>query len=196
MCKKSQKLQNNFSWIKQLGSNITPHTYVPVSKNPWTCLKNHGLCQVPISFSFPGSQQSTRLPVITTAWSGIVIYVKVKVQKTLFLFVRLQQMWKWKSKKNLFVLICFCEFAINLKVKVQKNVFVLIWDCWIAINVKVQINCFLVDMELRSAWKFGSAKDLFRQDTQRKWKCKNLFSGVDKTLNEVKVKVQKTFSLE
>ena len=41
---------------------------LPVSKNPWTCLKNHGLYQVPISLSFPGSQQSTRFPVITTAW--------------------------------------------------------------------------------------------------------------------------------
>ena len=78
----------------------------------------------------------------------------------------------------------------------------LTWDCWIVINVKVQINCFWVDMGLHSAWKMWMCKRLFqtrhsktvkvrkpflwsRQDTQRKWKCKNLFSGVDKTLNKV-----------
>ena len=34
-----------------------------------TCLKNHGLCHFPISFSWPGWQESTRFPVMTTAWS-------------------------------------------------------------------------------------------------------------------------------
>ena len=104
-------------------NNITPH--IPVSKNPWTCLKNHGLCQVPISFSFPGSQQSTRLPVITTAWSGIAINVKVKVQTIIF------------------VLIWDCEIAVN--VKLQKTISVLIWDCEIAIIVKVKVQKLFLD---------------------------------------------------
>ena len=107
--KKSRKLQNNVSGLKQLHVLQDHATYVPVSKNPWTCLKNHGLCQVPISFSFPGSQQSTRLPVITTAWSGIDINVKVK--------------------KTLFVFICFCEIAINVKVRKNDFFYMILMDC-------------------------------------------------------------------
>ena len=34
-----------------------------------TCLKNQGLCHFPSSFSWPGWQESTRFPVMTTAWS-------------------------------------------------------------------------------------------------------------------------------
>ena len=32
-----------------------------------TCLKNHGLCQMPISFSMPGLAESVKFPVMTTA---------------------------------------------------------------------------------------------------------------------------------
>ena len=61
--------KNNKFFPKRSSRKFVDHHWSqPVSKNPWTCLKNQGLCQVPISFSFPGSQQSTKLPVITTAW--------------------------------------------------------------------------------------------------------------------------------
>ena len=60
---------NNIPWTTTFENYLDIKAWqLPVSKNPWTCLKNHGLYQVPISFSFPGSQQSTRFPVITTAW--------------------------------------------------------------------------------------------------------------------------------
>ena len=165
-------------------SKITPHMYLSqrILGHVWrtmVCAKSQSRSAFPARSSRPGCQSSQPPEV------GLSYMWKWKCKKLFFCLWDCSKCESESPKKTLFVLIRFCEFAINLKVKVQKSVFVLIWYCWIAINVKVQINCFLVDMELHSAWKFGSAKDLFRQDTQRKWKCKNLFSGVDKTLNEV-----------